>query len=413
MRGLQLIPTAGDDWSEPRLGSLLEPVSRPVIVDPEEEYQPLGIRSYGLGIFRKERTLGADLGDSDFFWVAARDLIFSGQFAWEGAIALAGEDDEGCVVSHRYPIYRVRTDLVDERFLLYFFRTPVGQFLLRENSFGAAGRNRPLNDARLLKERVPLPPLPQQKHIAAYLDRKLAAVAGVLNKHEELLDCRQRLIYSTVTRGLRRNVALKASGIPTIGDIPEHWRIARNKTVMSEVVDLSTTGDEELLTVSHITGVTRRSDKTVTMFLAESNEGYKRARAGDLVINTMWAWMGALGIAPEDGIVSPAYGVYRLDKSQLLPDFYDLFLRTKGYVAEMTRESKGVWSSRLRLYPDSFLALSIPVPPMREQVEIVDRLKSVEFTRRLRAADDLLQQYRHALIAAAVTGSARQARGAA
>jgi type I restriction enzyme S subunit len=127
----------------------------------------------------------------------------------------------------------------------------------------------------------------------------------------------------------------------------------------------------------------------------------------------MWAWMGALGVTPEAGLVSPAYGVYRFDQSQLLPGFYDLFLRTKGYVAEMTRYSKGVWSSRLRLYPDSFLALSIPVPPISEQRAIVTRLKTVEFTRRMQAANEKLHGYRQALITAAVTGKIDVSKAAA
>ena len=65
--------------------------------------------------------------------------------------------------------------------------------------------------------------------------------------------------------------------------------------------------EDDLLTVSHITGVTRRADKEETMFLAESFENYKNCQPGDLVINTMWAWMGALGVSSVKGIVSPSY----------------------------------------------------------------------------------------------------------
>ena len=60
---------------------------------------------------------------------------------------------------------------------------------------------------------------------------------------------------------------------------------------------------------------------------------------GDLVINTMWAWMGATGVARAAGIVSPAYGVYSIDKSIMQSDFFDILVRTPAYVMEMTRFS--------------------------------------------------------------------------
>lgn len=114
------------------------------------------------------------------------------------------------------------------------------------------------------------------------------------------------------------------------------------------------------MSVSHITGVTPRSQKTVTMFLAESNVGYKVCRPNDVVINTLWAWMAALGVAKQTGIVSPAYGVYRpLAAGCFMPRYADLLLRTPMYAAEYLRRSTGVNSSRLRLYPEQFRYFNI------------------------------------------------------
>ncbi len=87
-----------------------------------------------------------------------------------------------------------------------------------------------------------------------------------------------------------------------------------------------------MLSVSHITGVTPRSEKNVTMFMAESNVGHKRCREKDLVINTMWAWMGALGVSRYSGLVSPSYGVYRPLSDKTDPLFLDALLRTSTYV---------------------------------------------------------------------------------
>ncbi|UVS80183.1 restriction endonuclease subunit S [Actinokineospora sp. UTMC 2448] len=157
--------------------------------------------------------------------------------------------------------------------------------------------------------------------------------------------------------------------------VPSHWRWTRNKELLVESQAVTVDGSEELLSVSHLTGVTPKSQKNVTMTAAENLDGYRLVKSGDLVINTMWAWMGALGVARQPGIVSPAYGVYSArTEAPFNPAFYDYLYRSTPYVMEMTRNSRGIWSSRLRLYPDVFLRMAIPVPPPDEQRAIADYL---------------------------------------
>ncbi|WP_199873692.1 restriction endonuclease subunit S [Streptomyces sp. Root369] len=159
------------------------------------------------------------------------------------------------------------------------------------------------------------------------------------------------------------------------GNVPSHWRWSRNKELLAESLSVSSEGTEELLSVSHLTGISPRSVKNVTMTVAESLDGYRLVDAGDLVINTMWAWMGALGVSRQAGIVSPAYGVYRpRPNAAFCPGFYDYLYRSTPYVMEMTRLSRGIWSSRLRIYPDVFLSMAVPVPPLKEQRAITDYL---------------------------------------
>ncbi len=110
--------------------------------------------------------------------------------------------------------------------------------------------------------------------------------------------------------GLKPYSEYKESGQRWIGKIPVSWQVMRAKCLFKEIDDRSKTGKEEMLSVSHKTGVTPRSQKSVTMFLAKSNVGHKICHPHDLVINTLWAWMAALGVSKHLGIVSPAYGVY-------------------------------------------------------------------------------------------------------
>ncbi len=257
-----------------------------------------------------------------------------------------------------------------------------------------------------------LPEASHQRAIANYLDRETARLDGLVAAKERVLgllaEKRRALITRAVTRGLVPTVSLRDSGIPWLGEIPEHWRIERARWLFKERDDRSETGEEEMLTVSHITGVTPRSEKDVNMFEAETTEGYKLCYQGDLVINTLWAWMGAMGVSPIDGIVSPAYHVYVLSH-ELLGDYVDALVRTPNFAKEVTRYSKGVWSSRLRLYPEGFFEVFLPVPSLSEQRAIVAHIeKETAKLDALHAATErtigLLKERRAALIAAAVTG---------
>lgn len=191
--------------------------------------------------------------------------------------------------------------------------------------------------------------------------------------------------------------------------VPEHWNEQRAKTFFREVDERSRTGQEELLSVSHLTGVTPRSQKNVTMFKAASYVGSKLCRPGDIVINTLWAWMAALGASRHVGIVSPAYGVYRPHHTDSFnPAYLDYLLRTRAYVAEYIGRSTGIRSSRLRLYPNQFLDIALLQPPRTEQDQIVAYLQAQDahITRFIKAKRDLiglLTEQKQTIIEGAVT----------
>jgi hypothetical protein len=109
------------------------------------------------------------------------------------------------------------------------------------------------------------------------------------------------------------------SGVEWLGEVPQHWEVEKGLRYFFETESRSVTGDEELLSVSHLTGVTPRSEKNITMFMAESYEGSKLCEVGDIAINTMWAWMAALGVSRYRGLVSPSYGTYRQKKPERFP----------------------------------------------------------------------------------------------
>ena len=217
------------------------------------------------------------------------------------------------------------------------------------------------------------------------------------------------------TRGLNPAAPMKDSGIDWIGQIPAHWEVRRGKHLFQEVNERSEEGTEELLSVSHMTGVTPRSEKNINMFMAEDYSGSKLCRPGDVVINTMWAWMGALGVSDLTGIVSPSYGVYRpLQNASLNRRFLEWLLRTTPFIEQYNRISTGLHSSRLRLYPHMFLGLPMAIPSREEQDTIVahveheaGKIDNAITVKETQIA--ALKEYKTSLINAAVTGKIKVA----
>ena len=267
---------------------------------------------------------------------------------------------------------------------------------------------------------VTIPSLPEQKAIAAYLDTKTAQIDRKIDlltqKATQYTKLKQSLINETVTRGLDKTVSMKDSRVEWLGDVPEHWKVKRLKEVFVESNAKSTTGDETLLSVSEYTGVTQKQDNIGDdefVSRAESLVGYKICKVGDLVINIMLAWKRGLGVSSFYGIVSPSYAVYT-PSNEVRSSFFHYLLRTEDAIAEFKRNSTGIIESRLRLYTDSFYALSIAVPSFEEQKAIANYLdeKTSHIDRIVETTNthiDKLKELRKTLINDVVTGKIKVA----
>lgn len=165
---------------------------------------------------------------------------------------------------------------------------------------------------------------------------------------------------------MERYSEYKDSGVKWLGEIPSHWEVVKSKFLWKETFGTSKSGKEELLSVSQYTGVT----KSMTDSRSESLEGYKIVHKDELVINIMLAWLGGLGVSDYEGIVSPAYCIYKLIRNEN-PKFLHYLYKTPMYLAEFARHSTGVVPSRWRMYTDDFGQVLSLLPPLSEQDTIV------------------------------------------
>jgi len=128
------------------------------------------------------------------------------------------------------------------------------------------------------------------------------------------------------------------------------------------------------------------------------------------VFNIMWAWMGALGVSPLMGIVSPSYAVFRQLKAQTFnPDYLEMLMQSLGFVEHYNKVSTGLHSSRLRFYSHMFLSMKIGYPPFEEQEKIIVFLnkETGKITKAISVLENQitkLNEYKTTLINAAVTG---------
>lgn len=379
--------------------------------DPQFEIQYVDISNVdSLGNIRDIVTLRFEQSPSRARKrVQDGDVIVSTVRTYLQAIAPIHDPPDNLIVSTGFAVIRPRQSL-DPHYCKYAVRE---SDFLAEVQMRSLGIHYPaISISELANIPVYIHSIQEQRTIAEYLDEKTSRFDPLVREMQRLLELldekRRALIANAVIRGLDPDVPLRDSGIAWIGYIPAHWKLEKARWLFREHDERSISGEEELLTVSHLTGVTPRSEKNVYMFEAETTEGYKVCHKDDLVVNTLWAWMGAMGVTSVDGIVSPAYHVYEIG-DELEPSYVDLLARLPIFAQEVTRRSKGVWSSRLRLYPEGLFDVMFPVPPIEEQQQIVSAVATQtdalnQLVEEVRNAISLLSEWRSSLISAAVAG---------
>lgn len=327
----------------------------------------------------------------------------------KGSYGKVNWSDEPCFASDTTFYVDASTTRHDLRWLYWLLQT----LRLDEGSDEAAVPG--LNREEAYARRVPLPSPTAQTTIARFLDFETHKVDGLLAAKQRVLDLltekRKAIIATAVTRGLDPKVKLRDSRVPWLGEIPAHWELKRAKWMFAERDQRSERGEEVLLSLRMERGLVPHNDVSPKQARPEELIGYKRVSPGELVVNRMRASMGLIAVSPQEGLVSPDYAVFRVDRDVDVT-YYDALFRTDLMGAVFRSESTGMGtgsSGFLRLYSENFLAIWLPYPPPEEQRAIVERIAGERAkldavwaaTERTIA---LLKERRSALIAAAVTG---------
>jgi type I restriction enzyme S subunit len=238
-----------------------------------------------------------------------------------------------------------------------------------------------------------------QRAIAEFLDRETAQIDEMIAAQENLVD--------RLEERSRAMFAHEAQARVNCGQRLK-WSMRESDTRAGDLADAL-----PLLSVSIDWGV-RRRDATVNQSASEDLTNYKVVRRGDVVVNRMRAFQGALGRAPEDGIVSPDYSVFRCSPS-VDSEWLVVLMRSSPFVSEMANRIRGIGSPEAgqvrtpRINAVDLLDIRIEIPDLDlQRTEVASwRRRAEEMSRMIDAANDsiaLMQERRAALISAAVTG---------
>ncbi|MEZ4225968.1 MAG: restriction endonuclease subunit S [Polyangiaceae bacterium] len=266
-----------------------------------------------------------------------------------------------------------------------------------------------------LAERIELPPLVEQRAIASFLDRKTAAIDGLIEKKERLIELlqekRQALITQAVTKGLDPTVPMKDSGIEWLGEIPAHWEVTRFRRFCALSQGLQIPREERF----NEPGPRRARYITVQSLNAGADfNGWEyienpSARVRCTFDDILMARTGATGevISGVDGAFHNNFFKVQLQGSSMSKEYAVALLRCPR-VKEHLLMLAGT-TTIPDLNHDEFLDTPVVLPPESEQDAIARHAKKIEddFELLVRMSEHsigVLREYRQALISAAVTG---------
>ena len=362
-----------------------------------------------------------------FRLVAGDVLITKDSESWDdiGVPAFVENSANDLVCGYHLALLRPNSGTLAGEFLQRALscRGIADQFFVRANGVTRFG----LSQAAIKSCSLPVPPLPEQTAIARFLDQVTDRIDRYIRAKEKLIalleEKKQAIVQDAVTGRIhvctgKPYQTYKPSGLEWLGEIPVHWQVVRNGQIFVQRNEVGFP-DLPILEVSLTTGVRVRDfENSIRKQVMSDRNLYKRAVKDDIAYNMMRMWQGAVGVAPVDGLVSPAYVVAK-PREGTEPRYFDYLFRTGTYLIEVDKHSRGIVKDRNRLYWEDFKQMPTPRPPTNEQVLIADAVdRKVRLTqeaiRNARQQIILANELRTGLINDIVTGKfdVREAAGA-
>ena len=315
-------------------------------------------------------------------------------------------------------VARPETDQTFSEYLHWIFTSAPFRNLGESYMYGAGGQKR-VPDDFVQNFSLGLPPLPEQRSIATFLDRETTKIDELIAEQRQLIDLlkekRQAVISHAVTKGLNPDAPMKDSAIEWLGEVPEHWNVG----VLARIAVRVVVGIAEAATHAYsdegipiLRSTNIRSGRIIGDVLRinpdfSEGRGSKLLQAGDLVtVRTGNAGITAIIPQDLDGCQCFTMLITTLN-SDASSEFYCYFINSP--LAQSYFSIEGWGTAQINISVPILKALPISIPPLPQQQSIaafLDRetAKFDELIAEAHHAIALLRERRTALISAAVTG---------
>ncbi|MGI5936523.1 MAG: restriction endonuclease subunit S [Oscillospiraceae bacterium] len=382
------------EWPEGVLSEVLYHEVR-AVPKPTNAYWRLGLRSHAKGTFHELVQDPETVDMEELFEVKENDLIVNITFAWEHAVAIASKEDEGKLVSHRFPTY-VFNHGSSPQFFKYIVMQRWFRKLLENISPGGAGRNRVMSKPAFLKLPCYIPPLHEQEKIAEILSTWDKAILLMENLIEE---------KKKQKKWLMQNLLNPDSGVRLPGFEGE-WENTCLKDIVSirkeKVNSQVNTTNYYCIELEHIESNTGRILGYVSS--QEQLSTKTKFKRGDILFGKLRPYLRKVAIAPFDGVCSSEIWPFKVNRkiSGIYLYYYmqsDKFIAAAN-IATGTKMPRADWS----LLKDYLITF----PSVKEQAAISDILSTNDKEINLLEQKlDQLQKQKKALMQLLLTGIVR------
>lgn len=366
-----------NSWPKVSLEKILKPLSRPEAVGADKTYKILGARLYAGGLYIKNTALGATIRADKLYRVEQGDFVYNRLFAWKGSFALSSASDNGCYVSNEFPCFKIDTNQAEPSYLKHYFsRASIWDEALALSSGGTPTSRNRLKEEKFLSMKIPLPPLPEQRRIVARIEELVAKIEEAHRLKIQAEEETEALGGAFIQRILERNLKnpqWEWQPLKAFVEINPNSRINFNSKPPDRVTFVP------MAAVDDITGVIERPQ---TRDFLEVSKGYTCFLEGDVIFARITPCMqnGKSAIA-KNLVNSVSFGSTEFHVirpgPKLLNHWLHILVRQKSFREDAMAHFKG--TAGQQRVPQSFLEEKIiPVPPLQEQRQLVERVISLQ-----------------------------------